>query len=36
MNSQMTNPANEPNKQLKKNLLLRLKSNLFNEELVTQ
>lgn len=36
MNSQLTNPANEPYEQLKKKLLLRLKSNPFNEELVTQ
>jgi hypothetical protein len=36
MNSQMTNPANEPYEQLKKKLLLRLKSDPFNQELVTQ
>jgi hypothetical protein len=33
MNSQMTNPANEPYEQLKKKLLLCLKSDPFNENL---
>ncbi|MFO7536474.1 MAG: hypothetical protein R6X32_00260 [Chloroflexota bacterium] len=36
MNSQMTNPANEPYEQLKKKLLLRLQADPFNEELVVQ
>jgi hypothetical protein len=36
MTSPIDDPANEPHEQLKKKLLLCLKSDLFNEDLVTQ